>query len=199
MLCWCILHVFNGFPVPPGFAERGHVVHRALPLVIDVFVVQGFYLPGYMKNSGSIGFAVESLGGTGKNRASRSATLFLHGERRHRRIVNNILLVGNLALVDHRPSVKDGGTSGDTRTPTPRPRDGIPLFRAAVRAFNHYQQQEKRGDGSSNMDVERQAVGSESFPQREGKYQSPWQAPQITGRSHLLHPSEVLCGAARRQ
>src|SRR5208283_2219529 len=81
-----VLHVLDGFPVPL-IIERRHVVHRALPLIVNVSVTRAARLGIHEELRGD-GLAVARGRGTGEKQAGWAAAFVFHAERGGRRVLN---------------------------------------------------------------------------------------------------------------
>ena len=100
----CVLHVLDGFPVPLVI-ERSEVVHRALPLVVNVRVAPAAGLGAHEK-FGKNRPAVGRLRGAGKHEAVGAATFVIHARRRRPRISDHVSRVGIRVVVERRDPVE---------------------------------------------------------------------------------------------
>ena len=87
-----VLHVLNRFAIPL-VVERRHVVHRTLPLVIDVRMagLAGFRVQEELRLDG---LAIGGLRGAGKGQAALSPTFVLHAQRSGGGIVDDVRGLG---------------------------------------------------------------------------------------------------------
>ena len=112
-----VLHVLDRLPVPL-VVERRKVVHRALPLIVDIPVAPLAGL-GAHEELGENRLAVGSLGGARKHEALGAAAFVVHAERRRPGIADDVSRVGIRAVVKRHGSVESRRCQHHAGAPTP--------------------------------------------------------------------------------
>ena len=112
-----VLHVLDGLAVPLVI-ERGHVVHRALPLIVDVRMTgaAGFGIHEELRGDG---LAVAGGRRTGEKQAGCASPFVIHAERRGGRVLDPIARIGVGVMVNRHDCVERTRSHGDSQAPAP--------------------------------------------------------------------------------